>query len=234
MTLRFTLRDGFIVLATLFVTSALLVTYVAPTAGADHEPANKVAAAGSQTEVMGAGETIAILQERVKVSSNADLILSLTAECDILTDLTTGGNGAEDSSGAFGQVRTWITVDDKVVPVSTDDVDETGKIVLCNRAHNKTITDGENDDDGTDEERDMTRTRQANGFNWLALDTGFVYDNQGNGNNILDIVVWAEFTETTMNRADAEALVGHRTLIVEPTNASVHERPAATDPEGGN
>lgn len=234
MTLRFSLRDGFIVLATLFVTSALLVTYVAPRAGADHEPANKVAAAGSQVEVMGAGDTVAILQERVKVSSNADLVLSLTAECDILTELTTGGNGAEDSAGAFGQVRTWITVDNKVVPVSTDDVDETGKVVLCNRAHNKSITDAEDDGDGTDEEYDMTQTRQANGFNWLALDTGFAYDDRANGNNVLDIVVWAEFTETTLNRADAEALVGHRTLIVEPTNASIHEQTAATDAGGGN
>jgi hypothetical protein len=201
---------------------------------ADHEPANKVAAAGSETEVMAPGETVAILQERVKMSGPTDLILQLSAECDILTDLTTGGNGESDSAGAFGQVRTYITIDDKVVPVSTDDVTDTGKVVLCNRAHNKTITDGENDDDGTDEERDMTQTRQANAFNWLALDTGFVYDDPANGNNILDIVVWAEFTETTMNRAEAQALVGHRTLVAEPTNASVHETVDAADADGGN
>jgi len=234
MRLRISMRDAFIVLATLFVTSALLVTYVAPRAGADHEPANKVAAAGSQVEVFAPGETVAILQERVKVSSSADLILQLSAECDILTELTTGGNGSMDEAGAFGQVRTWITIDDKVVPVSSDDVDETGKVVLCNRAHEKRIQDAEDDDDGTDEEYDMTRTRQANGFNWLALDTGFVYDDPANGNNILDIVVWAEFTETTVNRGVAEARVGHRTLIAEPTNASVHEAVNATDPEGGN
>ncbi|HJR44370.1 MAG TPA: hypothetical protein VJ927_02075 [Actinomycetota bacterium] len=226
-------RKGAVALAVLFAASLMLVMYVAPPAGADHEPANKVAAAGSEVEVMGPGDAVPILQETLKTSSPADLILQLTAECDILTDLTTGGNGAEDSAGAFGQVRTWITIDDKVVPVSSDDATETGKVVLCNRAHNKSVTDAEDPADGTDEERDMTQTRQANGFNWLALDTGFLYDNPANGNNILEIVVWAEFTEEVVNRAEAEALVGHRTLIVEPTSASIHEQPAATD-EGGS
>lgn len=226
-------RKGAVALAVLFAASLMLVMYVAPPAGADHEPANKVAAAGSEVEVMGPGDAVPILQETLKTSSPADLILQLTAECDILTDLTTGGNGAEDSAGAFGQVRTWITIDDKVVPVSSDDATETGKVVLCNRAHNKSVTDAEDPADGTDEERDMTQTRQANGFNWLALDTGFLYDSPANGNNILEIVVWAEFTEEVVNRAEAEALVGHRTLIVEPTSASIHEQPAATD-EGGS
>src|SRR5688572_23511532 len=111
MKLRVSMRDAFIVLATLFVTSALLVTYVAPRADADHEPANKVAAAGSEVEVFEPGETVPVLSERVKMSGPTDLILSATAECDILTELTTGG-GAADEAGAFGQVRMWITIDD--------------------------------------------------------------------------------------------------------------------------
>lgn len=213
---------------------AAAFAFVSPKAEADHEPANKLAAAGSQVEVFAPGETVPILEERIKVNTSHELILQLTAECDILTELTTGGNGASDEAGAFGQVRTWITLDGTTVPVSSDDVDETGKIVLCNRAHNKTITDAENDDDGTDEEYDMTQTRQANGFNWLAINTGFVFDDPANGNNILDIVVWAEFTETTVNRGVAEARVGHRTLIAEPTKASVHESVDPVDPDGGN
>ena len=209
--------------------AAIVGMYVVPGAVAHHEPANKVAAAGSETEVFEPGQTVPILEETLKVSSPFDLILSATAECDILTELTTGGNGAEDSAGAFGQVRMFITIDDKVVPVSSDDVTETGKVVFCNRAHNKTIRDGESPEVGTDEEYDMTRTRQANGFNWLALDVGTVYDNPANGNNIVDVTLWAEFTETTVNRGVAEARVGHRTLIAEPTNASVHE---AVNPAG--
>ena len=202
---------------------AAAFAFVSPKADAGHEPANKLAAAGSETEVFAPGQTLPILEETIKVNTGHELILQLTAECDILTELTTGGNGATDSAGAFGQVRTWITLDGTVVPVSSDDETDTGKIVLCNRAHNKTITDREDPADGTDEEVEMTRTRQANGFNWLALNVGSAFDDPANGNNIIDVVVHAEFTETTTNRGVAEARVGHRTLIVEPDNASVHE-----------
>jgi hypothetical protein len=210
---------------TMFVGFLLIgALFAGQSAFADHEPANKLTASGSETEVMAPGQTIPILEERVKVSSPFDVILSASAECDILTDLTTGGNGNTDTAGAFGQVRMFITIDDKVVPVSSDDVTETGKVVFCNRAHNKTVTDRETPaGGGTDEENDMTQTRQANAFNWLALDVGFNYDDPANGNNIVDIVLWAEFTEEVVNRADAQALVGHRTLIAEPTNASNHE-----------
>jgi hypothetical protein len=38
-----------------------------------------------------------------------------------------------------------------------------------------------------------------------------------------DIAVKAEFTLTTLNAATAEALVGNRTLVVQPTKASPNE-----------
>lgn len=229
-------RRGAIALASLFVASLMLVMYVAPPAGADHEPANKVAAAGSETIISGPGEEVTILSERVRVSSGSDLILALTAECDILTELTTGGNGQTDSAGAMGSIEAWIEIDGTRVKVSSDDSTNPGEVVLCNRAHNKSIKDAESNTpmDGTDEETDETQTRQANAFNWLALDTGFLYDDKVtvNGNNILDIVVKARLTETVTNgRAEVEALIGHRTLIVEPTNVSVHE---AVQAEGGD
>ena len=207
---------------------------------ADHEPANKVAASGSTVEVAAPGQTIPVLQERVKVSSSFDLILQLASECDILTELTTGGEGrSADTASAFGQVRMFITIDGKTVPITqtqTGADGDDGKVVFCNRAHTKSIEDQEDNlpMDGTDEERDMTQTRQANAFNWLALDVGFNYDNPANGNNVVDIIVFAEFTETTENRGVAEALIGNRTLIAEPTNASNHEWVRETDESGGN
>ena len=228
-----TMLVGLLLIGALFVNSS---------AFADHEPANKVAASGSTTEVAAPGQTIPVLQERVKISSPFDLILQLTAECDILTELTTGGSGlATDSASAFGQVRMFIEIDGHRVPITSQDSNpsdpgtpgDTGEVVFCNRAHEKEITDTEDPANGTDEERDMTQTRTANAFNWLAMDVGFNYDDPANGNNLLDIIVYAEFTETEVNRATAEALIGNRTLIAEPTNASNHEWVTPID-EGGN
>jgi hypothetical protein len=197
--------------------AAFLGAYSNTKAGADHEPANKVAAAGSSTEKF--DDATPVLSETIKASSGADLILSLTAECSIITELSTGGNGP-DTSEAMGSVTMWITIDDKVVPVSSDDED--GKVTFCKRVYGRSVSDTEGDGD-VDSEDDYIRTKTANGFNWLALDTGFIYDDPANGNNILEIVVWADYETSEAGEAVADAFVGKRTLIAEPTNASVHE-----------
>lgn len=194
-----------------------LLSY-AEQAGASGGPANKVAAVGTQLEQF--DDATPILQEQLKVSSPEDLILSLTAECSIITELTTGGE-APDSSEAFGSVTVWVTVDGKNVPISSSAGDD-GKVVLCNRAYGRSVSDTEGDGD-VDEEDDYIRTRQANAFNWLALDTGFAYDNLDNGQNILDVVVWADYETSTAGEAAADAWVGARTLIIEPTSTAVNE-----------
>ena len=187
-------------------------------AGAQGQPANKVAAVGTQLEQF--DDATPILTEQLKVSSPADLILSLTAECSIITELTTGGE-APDASEAMGSVTVWITIDGKTVPISSTDNDS-GEVVFCNRTYGRSVTDTEGDGD-VDEEDDYIRTRQANAFNWLALDTGFDYDSPDNGQNILDVVVWADYETSEAGEALADAWVGARTLIIEPTHAAVNE-----------
>ena len=188
-------------------------------ARAHHEPANKVAAVGVNVESF--DKSVVLLEETVKTPGPTDLILSLTAECSIITELTTGGTGADDFSEASGTVDVWVTIDGTRVPLSSVQQDD-GTVTLCNRTYGRSVEDSEGDGD-IDEQDDYIRTKNANAFNWLALDTGFAYDNPANGNNILDIVVHAAYTTNEEGRALADAYVGSRTLIVEPTNASVHE-----------
>ena len=249
-----------------------------PGAQADHEPANKVAAAGSDVDHV--TDDSVILSERVRVSSSHDLILSTTAECSILTSLLTDDNAVGDEEQppgtdafSFGSVRLQILIDGKPVPVASseaasatsgddgaDDDDEIGEVTFCNRAYQRTVTDTEENEggtnpngDGVDRQDDFIRTRTANGFNWLALDVGFNYDEAcassesadedcqaivTNGNNIVQIDVVADYdvepaaceeqdtadnADAPLGRTCADAFVGSRTLIVEPTNASVHE-----------
>ncbi|MFN2593718.1 MAG: hypothetical protein ABR579_02375, partial [Actinomycetota bacterium] len=95
--------------------------------------------------------------------------------------------------------------------------------------------------DGVDKIADYLSARQANAFQWMALNVGTAYDNPANGNNLLDIQVHAVYTDTeapdcnTLAKQDptttygdtcSKAFLGRRTLIVEPTKASVIETTA--------
>jgi hypothetical protein len=201
-------------IATPLLLVALLLANLGGAATAAGGPADKFAATGSSIDQL--DDATPILSEQMKVSSPADLVLQLTTECSIITELTTGGDAA-DSSSAFGEVVIWVTVDGKSVPVADDDANQDGKVVFCNRAYGRTVEDTEGDGD-VDKEDDYIRTRTANAFNWIALNTGSTYDDPANGNNILDIVVWAEYTADTTGDAVADAFVGQRTLVVEPTH----------------
>ena len=221
----------------ILIAGLMIVLVTTPSADAGHEPANKVAAAGSDIDTV--GDDSVVLSETVRVSSTEDLVLQLTAECSILTAITT--NQDNPTSTAEGSVRMRIEIDGVPVAVSTDDTltsggddaddddSEIGEVTFCNRAYSRTVTDQE-DDDGQDEEDDFIRTRTANAFNWLATDIGFNYDNPANGNNIVEIVVYADYDTDEFGEATAEAFIGSRTLIAEPTNASVHE---AVEPAAG-
>jgi hypothetical protein len=219
------------------VAMTMILLASAPQADASHEPAQKVAAAGSDVDQV--NDDTPVLSETVRVSSTQDLVLQLTAECSILTALTT--NNDNPSSTAFGSVRMRVEIDGVPVAVATDettaseddaadDDDEVGEVTFCNRTYSRSVTDEEDPEDGIDEEDDYIRTRTANAFNWLATDIGFNYDSPVNGNNIVEIVVFADYDTDTAGEALAEAFVGSRTLIAEPTNASVHE---SVDPQGG-
>ena len=219
-------------------------------AQANHEPANKWRAAGSTVESTGPNEDpIPVLHERLKVSSPRDLVLQLTSECSILTALTT--DDTNDSASSVGQVRMFVEIDGNRVPVSTADFDEDapgtqiddGRVVFCDREYERTVSDSENDSDGQDTESDYVRTRTANAFNWFALNTGQAgYDESYNGNNILDIIVYAEFrkqpndcgTTSPLGQTCAEAFIGRRTLTIETTHGVNDETvtPAEPTPPG--
>jgi len=223
----------------LLVVSVLFTGYTASQADAGHEPANKITATGSDVDEVFAETDQVVLSETVKISTMHDLVLSLSAECSILTELTT--NNDNPSATAEGSVRMRIEIDGTPVPVASndaaggaddagDDDDEIGEVTFCNRAYSRTVTDGE--DDGQDDESDYIATRTANAFNWLAFDIGAIYDAplEGQTNNEVLVEVIADYDATATESAVADAFVGSRTLIAEPTNASNHEAVEPADP----
>lgn len=270
--------EGWRILSALLLVALLITAWTARNAQADHQPANKFAAAGAAMDDIDEGTEKVILSETLKVPSTHDLQISASLECSILTYLNSSGSdqaGAEEVDNAEGRVDVWVTIDGTRVPVQTGDIDEDeagvqsddGEVTFCNREYERFIGDREQDEDGedeeaaggdgVDEERDFIATRNANAFNWFALDVGTVYDRPYNGNNIVTIELWAQYERTTDRECTAttgplpnpgagsgpadqdtcsDAYVGKRTLVAEPTNASVHENvePADTPSEPGD
>ena len=177
---------------------AVIATTLTP-ASANHLPADKMAVNGATLEIAAPGETVEILSGTIRSSGPSDLVLSVSLECSILTQVTTVGN---DDSQALGRVEVWVEIDG--VPVGVVSGDD-GKVVFCDRTHRQT-TSLFNDEDATIES--YLKTRSAHSFNWLAL-------NLGSGTHVIS--VQAHFTEEATSNAVAEAVIGKRTLVAEPT-----------------
>lgn len=197
-------------------------------ASATHQPADKMAVSGSALEVMHAsfgpldapaaeslagllgplaagpdnGETVTLLEGRLKTSAPTDLIFRVSLECALWTNITTVG---DDDSSAEATVKVWIELDGKAVPVSSDDTgDDAGRVVFCNRAF-RMQTVNWSDENATINA--FLRTRSANAFHWITLDVG---------RGVHEVVLKAELSTEVAGTGDAKAAVGKRTLIVEP------------------
>jgi len=199
MTTKTTLHYVSAVLAAALVGAALATTLVTP-AAANHLPANKMAVSGASIDVGAPGETLDILTGVIKSGGPSDLVISLSLECSILTQVQTVGN---DVSEARATIVAWIEIDGVPVGVNAGD---NGEVVFCDRVHQQE-TSLFDDDDATI--RSYLATRTANSFNWIAM-------NLGSGTHT--VVAKARLTaETDDDLALADAVVGKRTLVVEPT-----------------
>lgn len=192
------LRTVLAALATALVAGAVVgATMLAP-AAAGGLPANKMAVDGSVIEAAAPGETLEILSGVMKTSNPTDLVISVSLECSILTQVTTVGN---DDASAFGRVEVWVEIDGVPVGVTSED---DGRVVFCDRAQRQT-TSLFDDEDATI--TSYLKTRSAHSFSWIDLNLGSATHT---------IVVKAHFTEEASSNAVAQALIGKRTLVVEP------------------
>ena len=230
-----TLLDHSSKIFTALVAAALIFTWTAQ-AQADGTAANKLAVAGSSMQAFTPNAEKVVLDETMKVSSVRDLILQLSTECSIVNALSTSNATNQQSDASVGRVSMRIEIDGKPVPVSQDTADGNDRVVFCDRTYQRAVSD-QDGDGGVDREDDYISTRTANAFNWVAFDAGTVYDKPYNGNNIIDIRVFAKFESTAApggcalgNRSCSEAFIGNRTLVVENTNAQNDEVATTTDP----
>jgi hypothetical protein len=181
--------------------------------------ANKVVASGDKIVVIAPQASVPLMSATMKTSKPTDVMLAVSLECTILTDVITSNE--ELTATAQGEVRVWVEVDGQIVPINSMSSppqltppggDDTDKVTFCHRVHTRTVTDDENPLDGVDRTDDYIRTKEASAFNWLRL-------NLGSGNH--SIVVKGTLTTNATGSSSAAAEVGNRTLIAEPTKMAV-------------
>ncbi len=183
-----------------------------PEARATHQPADKVNVSASTVELMqtqvGLGSSssgpVTLLSGTFRNSTPTDLIIQVTAECALWTDIVS------PESEAAATVTVWVELDGARVPVTSDsngdgvfDDPDDGKVIFCNRAFriSTPLFVG-------DVIRLFQKTRSANAFNWGALNVG---------NGIHTLVVKAQLDASVTGVGTfAQAAVGKRTLVVEP------------------
>lgn len=200
-------------------------------------PANKAVAAGSHTQVLAPGTNVALMSATFKTSKPTDLLISVSLECSILTDVIINGSpvaGAVETTRAQGAVRVWAELDGRIVPIQdvsappqdpadSGNGDDSDKVTFCDRVHERTVSDREDEQDGIDGSQDYQATKSANAFNWIRL-------NAGSGTH--ELVVKADLSASGTGSSSAQAVIGNRTLIIEPTklanNASIGENGTST------
>ena len=199
---------------------ALTAGYLAQGTYAAGTPANKVAASGSEALDVPFGTATPILTETVKINNPTDLILGVSLECSITTEVKNGADG--ELSSATGQIKIYVTIDGVHVPISAEDTDK-GRVVFCSRTQEQQWTNSPDSQDGDEEDelRQKLLTRDSNAFNWLALNIGTTYP--GTENNIHEIKVFAEWDTDAVGDAVADATIGNRTLVLEPVKAANDE-----------
>jgi len=203
------------------VTAAILVlALVGSGAQATHQPANKVAASASIDEAvfLEDGDTELLLEETFKTSKSMDLLLQVSAECSIVTDVITNGNEMESAGGQLtvnltistnGGTERPIGVTSTSPPANMPGVPgDDGGVVFCDQKYLRDIMrlgDNNNDDARF---RTFLSTRSATGFNWVQLNAG---------SGLHTVKAYASYAEEeTSTDATAEGAVGRRTLIIEP------------------
>lgn len=215
-------RKGFAAVAVVALVGMVAFTGFA---NASHRPADKLAVAGSTVEFLHASsgggaadglldagltdalgeptsEVVSLLSGTLRTSSPTDLLVRVSAECALWTNVTTVG---DDDQEAVATVTLWVELDGAPIGVSSDDTGaDAGRVVFCNRAYHVVTTDW---DDENASLAQYLRTRSANAFEWMTLNVG---------NGVHTLVVKAELATQVSEAGEAAAAVGKRTLVVEP------------------
>jgi hypothetical protein len=191
---------------------------------ADHQPANKVAASGSVGEVdfIEDGDRELLLTQRLRTSKPTELLINVSAECSIITDVVNFGSEVSEARGALklylesenestGETRRIGVTQASTGPNESEDGADS-EVVFCDRLHRQTTAFHGDDEDHEIEQ--YLETRSANAFNWLALNMGSA---------VHTVRLYAVYESYNTAGSMAKGAIGSRTMIIEPVRAKNDE-----------
>jgi hypothetical protein len=200
------------VLVVALLIAAAVITRQQFAFAASNLPADKMTVTASSTSVQGPGTDVPVLSAQMKTSTPADLLLQVTSECTILSQITNMGTSTQNY---IAKVELWLTVDGNPVPVVPNATGtgattgsggaDDGSVVFCNREFTRTTTFNTNNESI----KDVENTEQSNAFQWVALNVG---------NGVHTIVVHARFTDTNGTDTFAHGVIDKRSLTAQATN----------------
>jgi hypothetical protein len=189
-------------------------------ASASGMAADKAAMNGATPDVINPNDDTVVLSKTVKTSTVEDLMLTVTAECSIVTETNEMVNDSKPTQ-ADGRIQMWIT--DNGHPVAVDPTAKSpddGKVVFCNRDFSMKADQFGMDDNSALIDT-FEKTRNANAFEWTTF-------NVGNGTHLIE--VHARFddegnstpacspTPPAPGTGCSAGVVGKRTVTIEPTH----------------
>jgi len=143
----------------------------------------------------------------IKTSNKADLIISVTAECALATDVKIKGTGKDETSESMAQIKIRALVDGDEAAEPGDVTFAYRKMILKGLLYNESQVNMTGLPEQYIEIYEETRT--ANGFN-------FVMPNVLSGAH--NVTVWAKAKQVQDNPKNTVAfmpVIGKRTLVVE-------------------
>lgn len=222
--------------------AALGAVFIQSQAGATHSPADKVVASGAKLARVDEGTNQTILEAKIKSSKPSDLMIHVSAECAVETRHFRDGKMTNNE--AEGTSRLWVEIDGKIVPIQSASAppqdpaaqpsgDENDKVTFCHRSEGYDKADGNplcieetpgdpdalpvpippTDAQGCETEEWFQNTKSANAFNWVRL-------NVGSGDHVVRLkadVSELAGSDTPGEVSEAQAYIGNRTMIIEPT-----------------
>jgi hypothetical protein len=171
-------------------------------------PSSKTAVAGSNVKYLEDDEALPLLEAQIKTANKKDLIISVSAECVLLTDTKIKGKDELwDEDRDYASIKVWVEVDgERAFP---DEVTFAERLQILKGRLSAVTYNSTNDVIYMAEEVELLlNTTSANCFNFLLL-------NLDSGEHTVRVMADIKTVDEADDTYHAFGIIGDRTIVVQ-------------------